>query len=197
MGLRVSVSPWLCLVLLAAGCRQDMHDQPRVKPLARSDFFGDERSARPLVEDTVARGHLKEDPLLFTGKDGKDIADVFPFPVGLEVLERGRDRYEVFCAPCHGRSGRGDGMVAQRGFKTRPASFHQDRLRQKPVGYFFDVVTNGFGAMQDYAAQIPVTDRWAIVAYLRALQKSQNASLADVPEEERGRLRAGTQGHKP
>jgi cytochrome c len=165
-----------------------MHDQPRYKPLARSAFFGDERSARPLVADTVARGRLKEDELLETGKDGKDFSAVFPFPVDMTVLKRGRDRFEIYCAPCHGRVGRGDGMVVRRGFKTRPASFHDERLRAKPAGYFFDVISNGFGAMQDYQAQLSVRDRWAVVAYLRALQRSQNATAADVPESARGAL---------
>jgi mono/diheme cytochrome c family protein len=168
-----------------------MHDQPRYKPYAKTDFFGDARSARPLVADTVARGHLKDDDFLHTGKDGKDFADAFPFAIDMGALRRGRERFEIHCAPCHGRVGRGDGMVVQRGFKTRPTSFHDDRLRQKPAGYVFDVISNGFGAMQDYAVQLPVNDRWAVVAYVRALQLSQNASLEDVPDAERGKLARG------
>jgi mono/diheme cytochrome c family protein len=171
-----------------------MHDQPRYKPLAKSTFFGDERSARPLVEDTVARGQLRDDSLIFTGKaesGAKDFADAFPFAVDEAVLRRGQDRYGIYCAPCHGQVGRGDGAVVRRGFKNRPSSFHIDRLRQKPAGYFFDVITNGFGAMQDYSMQLSVQDRWAVVAYVRALQLSQNATLADVPEAERARLGRG------
>jgi mono/diheme cytochrome c family protein len=182
----------LCLFVFGVGaCRQDMHDQPRFKPLAKSDFFGDERSARPLVEDTVARGQLRDGSLLFTGKAGADFADAFPMKVDVRVLYRGRERYGIYCSPCHGQVGRGDGAVVRRGFRNKPASFHLDRLRQKPAGYFFDVITNGFGAMQDYSAQIAVEDRWAIVAYVRALQLSQNATLQDVPREHRGDLGAG------
>ena len=186
----------LALTLLgcfAVACRQDMHDQPRYKPLARSAFFGDERSARPIVEDTVARGQLKDDSLLYSGRLGKDFADAFPFAVDREQLRRGQQRYAIYCSPCHGLLGRGDGMVVRRGFKNRPASFHIDRLRAKPAGYFFDVITSGFGAMQDYSAQIAVMDRWAIVAYVRVLQLSQNATLADVPPDERATLGQGTE----
>jgi mono/diheme cytochrome c family protein len=165
-----------------------MHDQPRYKPLAKSDFFGDERSSRPLVEDTVARGHLRDGSLLYTGKAGADFADAFPLPVDVVVLHRGQERYRIYCSPCHGQVGRGDGTVVRRGFRNKPASFHIDRLRQKPAGYFFDVISNGFGAMQDYSAQIAVEDRWAIVAYVRALQLSQNATLQDVPPARRAEL---------
>jgi len=183
----------LCVfvVCVGAGCRQDMHDQPRYKPLARSDFFGDDRSARPRVEDTVARGHLRDGSLLYTGKAGADFADAFPFAVDAVALHRGQDRYRIYCSPCHGQVGRGDGMVAGRGFRNRPVSFHVDRLRQKPAGYFFDVISNGFGAMQDYSAEIAVEDRWAIIAYVRALQLSQNARLEDVPPSARGALGRG------
>jgi mono/diheme cytochrome c family protein len=184
--------PWVFVVAFVSfGCRQDMHDQPRYKPLAKSAFFGDERSARPLVEDTVARGHLEDDSLLFTGKAGADFADAFPFEVDEAILRRGQDRYRIYCTPCHGQVGRGDGAVVRRGFKNRPASFHIDRLRQKPAGYFFDVITNGFGAMQDYSMQLTANDRWAVVAYVRALQLSQNATLAEVPEAERAKLGRG------
>jgi mono/diheme cytochrome c family protein len=188
-GLRVLGA--LCAGALSlAGCRQDMHDQPRYKPLAKSAFFGDERSARPLVADTVARGHLKDDPLLYTGKLGTDFADAFPFPVDAKLLARGQERFQIYCTPCHGQLGRGDGMVWRRGLKNKPPSFHEDRLRQKPAGYFFDVISNGFGAMQDYAAQVTVEDRWKIVAYIRALQLSQNARVEDVPEDKRAPLSA-------
>jgi mono/diheme cytochrome c family protein len=167
-----------------------MHDQPKYKPFRASTFFGDERSARPLVEDTVARGHLKDDSLLYTGKEGGQFANVFPFPIDEQALRRGRERYEIYCAPCHGLVGKGDGMVVQRGFRNRPVSFHIERLQQAPAGYYFDAMTNGFGAMQDYAAQIPVADRWKIVAYVRALQLSQNATLEMVPDQERKNLQA-------
>jgi mono/diheme cytochrome c family protein len=164
-----------------------MHDQPRVKPLARSEFFDDKRAARPLLEGTVARGQLRDDDHLYTGRVGKELAASYPFPVTAEVLQRGRERYAIYCTPCHGQLGNGEGMVVQRGFK-RPTSFHVERLRNAAPGYFFDVMTNGFGAMSDYAAQVPVNDRWAIAAYVRALQISQNARLEDVPEERRGEL---------
>ncbi len=177
------------LVALGAACRQDMHDQPRFKPLAKSDFYPDHRSARPLVAGTVARGQLNDDEALHTGKHGKDLAPAFPFPVTASVLARGQQRFQIYCTPCHGRLGSGEGVVVQRGFK-RPTSFHIDRLRGAPPGYFFDVMTNGFGAMSDYTAQLGVNDRWAIVAYIRALQLSQHATLADVPESERAELDA-------
>ncbi len=177
----------LCAGLLLAGCRQDMHDQPKYKPLAWSEFFDDQRAARPLVAGTIARGQLRADALLYTGKIDGRLADLFPQPVTAQVMARGRERYDIFCSPCHGRTGEGDGMIVQRGFR-RPPTFHQDRLRQVPVGYLFDVITNGFGAMPDYAAQVPVEDRWAIVAYFRALQRSHDATLADVPPAERPRL---------
>jgi mono/diheme cytochrome c family protein len=179
----------LAAAALAAGCRQDMHDQPRFKPYAKSDFYADQRSARPLVDGTIARGHLNEDTLLFTGKVDGQPATAFPFPVTAAVMDRGRERYDIFCAPCHSRTGAGDGMIVRRGYR-KPPSFHQDRLRQAAPGYLFDVITSGFGAMPDYAAQIPVKDRWAIVAYLRALQRSQQASVNDVPAAERARLDA-------
>jgi hypothetical protein len=181
----------LCVAaLLGAGCRQDMHDQPRYKALAKSDFYPDDRSARPLVAGTVARGWLRDDDALYTGKNGQELATSFPFPVTSEVLARGQQRFSIYCTPCHGQLGNGEGMIVQRGFK-RPTSFHIDRLREAPPGYFFDVMTNGFGAMADYSAQVPVDDRWAIVAYIRALQLSQHASLADVPEARRAALDAG------
>jgi hypothetical protein len=189
----VSARRGLCLLLplgllaAVAGCRQDMHDQPRYEPLQESDFFGDQRSARPLVEGTVARGHLDDDEQLYTGMVDGDPAPTFPFEVTAEVLARGRERFEIFCTPCHGRTGWGDGMVVRRGFK-RPPSFHEERLRNEPPGYFFGVITQGFGAMSSYAAQVPVRDRWAIIAYLRALQLSQHATLEDVPPEARAKL---------
>jgi len=173
-----SVTLWLPFVAVA--CRQDMHDAPRYKAYARSDFFGDERSARPLVEGTVARGQLDEDELYYTGKKGGVFTTTLPLPLDAALLARGRQRYGIYCTPCHGLAGKGDGMVVRRGYR-KPSSFHDQKLREQPAGYFFDVMTNGFGAMPDYAAQVQVRDRWAIVAYIRALQLSQHATRADVP----------------
>lgn len=175
------------LLLTGAACRQDMHDQPKFIPLRGTDFFADGRSARPLPEGTVARGQLRADTLLYSGKiDGADTT-VFPFPIDEKVMARGQERYDIYCAPCHGRTGDGDGMVVRRGYR-RPPAYHDERLRSAPIGHFFDVMTNGFGAMADYAAQIKVEDRWAIAAYVRALQTSQHATMADVPAAERSRL---------
>ena len=178
----------LIVVVLLSGCRQDMHDQPKYIPLRESTFFGDLRSARPFVEGTVARGHLHDDTLLYSGKTGSADAAVFPFAVDARVMARGQERFDIYCSPCHGRTGLGDGMVVRRGYR-RPPSYHQDRLRDAPVGHFFDVITNGFGAMPDYASQIAAVDRWAIVAYVRALQLSEHATLADVPAGERDKIR--------
>ena len=170
------------LAVAAAGCRQDMHDAPRYNPLRATTFFTNGSSARVLVANTVPRGGLKEDRHLYEGiVDGKP-ADTFPMPVTAAVLARGQERFNVFCSPCHGRTGEGNGMIVQRGFR-RPPSYMEDRLRNAPVGYFFDVMTHGFGAMQDYSAQVPVADRWAIAAYIRALQFSQRASMDDVPAD--------------
>jgi mono/diheme cytochrome c family protein len=168
----------LCCLALA-GCRQDMHNQPKYRPLRPGAFFADGSSARPLVEGTVARGTLQEDEAFFTGRvAGADVKEM-PFPVDRPVLDRGQERYDIFCSPCHGATGAGDGMVVQRGYR-QPPSFHIDRLRQADVGHFFDVATNGFGAMPDYRAQVGARDRWAITAYVRALQLSRHATPADV-----------------
>jgi hypothetical protein len=171
----------LTAIALTAACRIDMHVQPRQNPLSHSDFYPDQRSARPPVEGAVARGQLHEDAYFFTGKIGNAPGDVMPFPVTREVLDRGRERYNIFCAPCHSRVGDGNGFVPSRGFSHQPPSFHVARLQKEPVGYFYDVITNGFGIMPDYASQIPAQDRWNIIAYVRALQLSQNANMADVP----------------
>jgi hypothetical protein len=174
-----------CMLLALAGltaCTQKMADGPRNNPLTASDFFPDGMSARPLVDGTVARGHLRSDGLFYTGRSGGSLATTFPFPVTREVLNRGRERYDIFCAPCHGRLGKGDGIVVQRGMRA-PPSYHIDRLREAPPGHFFDAITKGFGAMASSASRVPPGDRWAIVAYIRALQLSQNATIADVPEE--------------
>ena len=164
-----------------------MHDQPKYTPYRPSAFFGDARSARPVIEGTVAQGQLYEDELLYTGKVGGQPATVFPFPVDMGVMQRGRERYDIYCSPCHGLTGEGDGMVVQRGYR-RPPSFNIERLRQVPPGHVYDVITNGFGAMPDYAAQVPVRDRWAITAYIRALQLSQGAGAADLSAEGRAAI---------
>jgi len=168
-------------VLILAGCRQDMHDQPRFKPLAKSDFYPDLRSARTPVEGTVARGDLQEDTYFYTGMMGDSPGDYMPpqVPVNEETLNRGRERFNIYCAPCHSRTGDGNGMIPQRGYR-HPPTYHDERLRKAPLGYFFHVITDGFGAMPDYASQIPPRDRWCIVAYIRALQLSQNATTADA-----------------
>jgi mono/diheme cytochrome c family protein len=193
------VAVFVCLA--GAGCRRDMQDQPKMKPYRRTAFFTDGLSGRPPVEGTIPRGFLRTDTEYFTGKKAgttpgaspaagpaaagqtgatqnaaasvfPDDVEVFPFPVTEDTVRHGRERYEIFCSVCHGLTGNGDGMVVRRGFR-RAASFNDDRLRQAPVGHFFDAVTNGWGAMPSYAAQIPVEDRWAIIAYIRALQLSQ------------------------
>jgi mono/diheme cytochrome c family protein len=165
-----------------------MHDQPRYTALQQATFFTDNRSARPLVAGTVARGQLRDDTLLYGGKVNGADADVFPFPIDDRVMARGQDRFDIYCSPCHGRTGQGNGMVVQRGYR-RPPTYHQERLRTAPVGHFFDVVTNGFGAMPDYATQIRAEDRWAIIAYIRALQLSQHATIDDVPAAERDKVK--------
>jgi mono/diheme cytochrome c family protein len=186
---------WVLVLALAAAtvaCRQDMHDQPKFIPLRPSTFFDDGRSARPLTDGTVARGQLDDDAAFYTGKgpDGKPL-DAFPFPVTREIVERGQERFNIYCTPCHGRLGDGAGMIVRRGFR-RPPSYHIDRLRNVPNGYLFDVISKGFGAMSDYATQIAPADRWAIVAYIRALQLSQYAAAIDVPPAELERMTGGS-----
>jgi hypothetical protein len=171
----------LGVTVLFSGCRLDMQVQPRENPLSRSDFFTDQRSARPLVEGTVARGQLRADTYFYTGKVANAPGDYLPFPATKEIMERGRERYNIFCAPCHSRVGDGKGFIPARGFSRQPPSYHIERLQKAPLGYFYDVITNGFGIMPEYSSQIPPHDRWAIVAYVRALQLSQNATMADVP----------------
>jgi mono/diheme cytochrome c family protein len=173
------------LAATLAGCSQQMANQPKYTPLSASSFFDDGRSARPLVEGTLPRGRIAQD-FLFLPKD----SEAFPFPVTQPVLERGRERFNIYCSVCHGLLGNGDGMIVRRGFR-RPPSYHIDRLRQAPAGHFFDVITNGFGAMPDYAAQVSPRDRWAIIAYIRALQISQHFPAAELPPEEREQLGAG------
>jgi len=178
----------LCAILLTlSGCRQDMHNQPKFKPLRASEFFADGRSARPLLPGTVDRSEINQDPAYLSGLQNLQPVETLPFPVTRQTLERGRERFNIYCTPCHGELGDGNGMVVQRGY-LRPPSFHDDRLRRAPVGHFFDVITNGLGGMPDYSQQIPVDDRWKIIAYIRALQLSQHAAPADVPADTRGQL---------
>ncbi|MGE0451001.1 MAG: cytochrome c [Vicinamibacterales bacterium] len=184
------------LLVSVAACRQDMHDQPKYTALQASDFFADGAASRPLVANTVARGHLNEDRLLYTGKQGDAESTVFPFAVTDEVMARGRERFDVYCSPCHGRTGLGDGMVVRRGFQ-RPPMLSEQRLIDAPVGHIVDVITNGFGVMSDYAAQVRPEDRWAIAAYVRALQLSAAAPIDAVPVAERGRLDAAPGGGAP
>ena len=176
-------------VLIAAGCRQDMHDGPRYEAFEASDAIANQPASRTAPAGTVARGWLRTDEALYTGKVNGQAVAMFPFAITRDGLARGQQRYNIFCTPCHGRIGDGNGMVVQRGLR-QAASFHQDRLRQETPGYFFDVITHGFGAMPDYATQIPVEDRWLIVAYVRALQLSQHASVDDVPADQRAALDA-------
>jgi cytochrome c553 len=172
---------------LLSACRQDMHDQPKYPPLRASTFFDDGRSARPLVAGTIARGQLRDDAVFETGKAGTIESGVFPMAVDLPLLARGRERFDIYCSPCHGRTGNGDGMIVQRGFR-HPPSYHIDRLRTAPPGHFVDVMLNGFGAMPDFADRVDARDRWAITAYIRALQLSEHATVNDVPANERGAL---------
>lgn len=174
-------------LLCLAGCKQDLADQPRYGSLQPSSFFADGRSARPLVPGTVAQGDLRDDEVLYTGKSKGVLVTTMPFAVTRRDLERGRERFNIYCSPCHDHTGSGNGMIVQRGYR-HPPSYHIDRLRQAPAGYFFDVITRGFGAMIDYSDRIPVRDRWLIVAYLRALQLSQHATIADVPASDRSKL---------
>jgi mono/diheme cytochrome c family protein len=164
-----------------------MHNQHKVKTLGTSTFFADGQGARPIPAHTVARGDLREG-LAFTGlgPDNKPIAQM-PFPVTKELLLRGQERFNIYCSPCHGRLGDANGMIVQRGYK-QPTSYHVERLRMAPVGYFFSVMTEGYGVMPSYAPQIPVADRWAIAAYIRVLQYSQNANLAELTPEGQQRV---------
>jgi hypothetical protein len=182
-----------CAALALCGCRQDMHDQPKYKYLRPTEFFPDGRSARPLVENTVARGHLEEDSVFYTGMvegpRGPEPTTEIPIEVTRQVLDRGQERFNIFCSPCHGQLGNALGMIVQRGFK-QPPSYHIDRLRQAPIGHFFDVMTNGYGAMWKYSAQVETRDRWAIAAYIRVLQASQDANVKDLTPEQRSKLPA-------
>jgi mono/diheme cytochrome c family protein len=228
-------------VFLSVACRQDMHDQPKYRPLQPSVFFPDGRSARPTVEGTVARGQLRDDAQLHTGKLGQQggrsaaepmatsrpdntanqqatsdqqagsdqqatsgintqtgqqaatpnyqgFSTTFPFPIDEAAINRGQQRFNIYCSVCHGRTGEGGGTVVLRGYR-RPPSLHEPRLQNAPAGYYFDVITNGFGAMPDYSAQVAVEDRWKIIAYIRALQLSQRANIQDVPADQKDKIR--------
>ncbi|HLH35836.1 MAG TPA: cytochrome c [Alloacidobacterium sp.] len=170
----------LAAMLLLAGCRQDMHNEPKFIPQRGTDFFADGRSARPQVEHTVARGQLREDEYFYTGLVNGKEQDALPFPATLAVLERGQERYNIYCTPCHSRVGNGDGMIVQRGYKPA-GNYHDARRMAQPLSHYFYVMTNGYGAMPDYSAQLTPADRWAVAAYIRALQLSQAAKESDVP----------------
>lgn len=179
----------LAALLALSGCelRQAMFDQPRYEPLEASAFFADGRSARNPVKGTIARGQLRLDRHFYEGRVDTGLATELPMAVTRELLERGHQRFDIYCSPCHDRTGRGNGMIVQRGLKP-PPTYHQDRLRQAPVGYFFDVITNGFGVMYSYASRVPPEDRWAIAAYIRTLQYSQNARIDQLPPEDQRQL---------
>jgi len=196
----------MLLVFVVAGCRQDMHDQPRYKPLAATDFFGDGRSARPEIAGTVPRGrtslgapdpaYLRVDQARYTGKIKDEDIDYFPFPIMRADLERGQQRFNIYCAPCHSRIGDGNGMVVRRGYR-QAASYHTEKLLKAPVGHFFDVITNGFGAMPSYASRVEPDDRWRIAAYIRVLQLSEAAPLDAVPPDMRSELDKNPETPKP
>lgn len=177
----------LLALTLLSGCYQKMGTQPRYDPLEASDFFDNGMSARPRLEGTVARGELGGNPYFETGMIGGQAGTGFPMPVTAAVMNRGEDRYNIYCAQCHGRLGDGNGMIPARGYR-RPPSFHTETLRTAAAGHFFDVITNGFGAMPPYRSMLPASDRWAIVAYIRALQLSQTATINDVPPDARSQF---------
>ena len=180
-------SGWIFALCALAGCGQDMERQPKLRPLQESSFFADGQGSRPPVPGTIPQGGLRLDDAMFRGRSGEAFTETFPFALGRKDLDRGRERYDIYCSPCHDRAGTGRGMIVQRGYRA-PSSLHVDRLRQAPPGYLFDVVTRGFGAMPDYATEVPTRDRWLIVAYIRALQMSQNAAREDLSQEELRRL---------
>jgi hypothetical protein len=177
---RTVVATAAIVSVFALGCRQDMQDEPKFFPQRGTSFYADGRSVRPQVENTVARNQLHADSYFYTGLTNGKEGEGVPFPVTMQVLERGQERFNVYCTPCHSRVGNGIGMIVQRGY-AKAGSFHSARLESAPLGHFFHVITNGYGAMPDYAAQIAPADRWAIVAYIKALQLSQKATQADVP----------------
>ncbi|MCC6456969.1 MAG: cytochrome c [Caldilineaceae bacterium] len=191
-----AIAGWHCVALLLCllvltGCNNGMEDQPKYEPFEASTFFDSGMSAQPLVANTVARGQLRADSHLYAGQVAGRPAEEFPFPVTAEIVARGQERYNIYCTPCHGYAGYGDGVIVQRGFSP-PPSFHDERLRAATVGHFYSVITNGFGTMYSYADRITPEDRWAIIAYVRALQLSQNATMDDVPADEQPALEAAS-----
>lgn len=184
---RILIAGGSLLLLALTACRRDMQDQPRYKPLAASEFFGDHRSARPEVEGTIARGQLRIDEARYTGKIAGEDINEFPIPITKADIERGQARFNVYCTPCHGRLGDGNGMVVMRGFR-QPPSYYSQRLMDAPLGHFYDVISNGFGSMASYASRVSSDDRWRIIAYIRALQFSESAKLSDVPADQRQNL---------
>lgn len=178
------------LALAAIACRRDMQTQPKYLPLDGSRFYPDGRASRPIPAGTIAIDEVDQDPAIDTGAVNGAFVTSIPFRVTAELLQRGEDRFNIFCSPCHARTGNGDGMIAQRGFK-QPADLNSDRVRNAPPGYLFQVITKGYGAMADYSYQIQsVRDRWAIIAYIRALELSRRANLTDVPPDQRAKLEA-------
>ena len=175
------------LLLLRVGCRRGMFDHSKYRPMEESTFFADGSISRPIPANTVARGQLDEDDHFYRGRKGTNLVETFPFSISRETLERGRDRYDIYCSVCHGRTGKGDGMIVQRGF-PQPLDFHIPRLQEAPVGHFYDVITHGYGVMYSYASRVEPTDRWAIAAYIRALQLTEKGTINDIPPGERAQL---------
>jgi mono/diheme cytochrome c family protein len=173
----------LVALLLVAGCRRQMVDQPKVEPLEASAFFPGNQSARPLTDNAVPRGGFVGDQVFYTGMEDGELTRTFPISLTRQLVERGREQYDIFCSPCHGLAGNGRGMIVERGFPS-PPTFHSQRLREAPVGHYFDVISNGFGAMFEYRSRVPPQERWAIIAYIRALQLSQNAPIDSLSAEE-------------
>lgn len=184
-----SILYFLSSIIVLTGCRRDMFNQPKSKPLSESDVFQDGCASRPIPQHTVARGNLQNDEAFYTGMIGTNLITTFPMPITWEILKRGQQRFEINCVPCHGETGEGNGIIVQRGFPA-PPSYHIERLLDSPVGHFFDVMTRGYGVMYSYATRVTPEDRWAIAAYIRALQLSENARLADVPTNEIAKVNA-------
>lgn len=183
----VALLAGVCLLPTLVACRQDMHDQPRAEPFERSNVFANGSSARPPVPNTVARGMLNEDEHLYTGRLNGEAARTFPFDITEQVLTRGRERYDIYCSPCHGVTGDGNGTIVRKGFPP-PPSLHTDDFRFATPGQMFDTITNGSGEMPDYSQEVPAHDRWAIIAYIRALQLSQHADVMTLPQQDRETL---------